>query len=116
MLATVYVIEGRVSDWLANGADQLVINGLVHYSSRVDVQKHFLVFLFLDFGFDSRNVSGVVHELRDTLLNHNLIIIKGYYINLGWNVRGLVDDNVQPKPDPYQATFVFSPRLSGYRW
>ena len=37
------------------------------------------------------------------------------YINLGWNVRGLVDDNVQPKPDPYQATFVFSPRLSGYR-
>ena len=37
------------------------------------------------------------------------------YINLGWNVRGLVDDNVQPKPDPYQATFVFSPRISGYR-
>jgi hypothetical protein len=37
------------------------------------------------------------------------------YINLGWNVRGLVDANVQPKPDPYQATFVFSPRISGYR-
>ena len=37
------------------------------------------------------------------------------YINLGWNVRGLVDDNVQPKPDPYQATFVFSPRISGFR-
>lgn len=37
------------------------------------------------------------------------------YINLGWNIRALVDDNVQPKPDPYQATFVFSPRISGYR-
>ena len=37
------------------------------------------------------------------------------YVNLGWNVRALVDDNVQPKPDPYQATFVFSPRISGYR-
>ena len=37
------------------------------------------------------------------------------YINLGWNVRALVDDNVQPKPDPYQATFVFSPRISGFK-
>lgn len=37
------------------------------------------------------------------------------YINLGWNVRALVDDNVQPKPDPYQATFVFSPIISGFR-
>jgi hypothetical protein len=37
------------------------------------------------------------------------------YINLGWNVRALVDDNVQPKPNPYQATFVFSPRISGFR-
>ena len=37
------------------------------------------------------------------------------YINLGWNVRGLVDVNVQPKPTNWQATFVFSPRLSGYR-
>jgi len=37
------------------------------------------------------------------------------YINFGWNVRALVDDNVQPKPDPYQATFVFSPRISGFR-
>jgi hypothetical protein len=37
------------------------------------------------------------------------------YINLGWNVRSLVDDNVQPKPNPYQATFVFSPRISGFR-
>ena len=33
----------------------------------------------------------------------------------GWNVMALVDDNVQPKPDPYQATFAFSPRLSGFR-
>jgi hypothetical protein len=37
------------------------------------------------------------------------------YVNLGWNIRGLVDDNVQPKPQEWQATFVFSPRLSGYR-
>lgn len=37
------------------------------------------------------------------------------YVNLGWNIRALVDANVQPKPDPYQATFVFSPRISGFR-
>ena len=37
------------------------------------------------------------------------------YINLGWNIRGLVDDNIQFKPDPWQATFVFSPRISGFR-
>lgn len=37
------------------------------------------------------------------------------YVNLGWNIRGLVDVNVQPKPQEWQATFVFSPRLSGYR-
>jgi len=37
------------------------------------------------------------------------------YINLGWNIRGLVDNNVYPKPDPWQATFVFSPRISGFR-
>lgn len=38
-----------------------------------------------------------------------------FMVNLGWNIRALVDDNVQPKPDPYQATFVCSPRLSGFR-
>jgi hypothetical protein len=38
-----------------------------------------------------------------------------FYCNLGWNIRGLVDDNVQPKPDTWQATFVFSPRISGFR-
>ena len=37
------------------------------------------------------------------------------YVNLGWNIRALVDNNVQPKPNPYQATFVFSPRISGFR-
>lgn len=37
------------------------------------------------------------------------------YIVLGWNVRALVDDNAQQKPNPYQATFVFSPRISGFR-
>jgi hypothetical protein len=37
------------------------------------------------------------------------------YVNFGWNVIGLVDDNVPVKPDTWQATFVFSPRISGYR-
>lgn len=37
------------------------------------------------------------------------------YVNLGWNIRVLVDDHVSPKPNPVQATFVFSPRISGYR-
>jgi len=37
------------------------------------------------------------------------------YVNFGWNVRGLVDDNVVNKPNPWQATFVFSPRISGFR-
>jgi hypothetical protein len=37
------------------------------------------------------------------------------YANFGWNVIGLVDDNIQPKPDSWQATFVFSPRISGFR-
>ena len=37
------------------------------------------------------------------------------YVNCGWNIRGLVDDNVPNKPNPWQATFVFSPRISGFR-
>jgi hypothetical protein len=37
------------------------------------------------------------------------------YVNCGWNIRALVDPNVNPKPSPYQATFVFSPRISGFR-
>jgi hypothetical protein len=37
------------------------------------------------------------------------------YINLGWNIRALVDDNVPEKANPYQSTFVFSPRISGFR-
>ena len=37
------------------------------------------------------------------------------YVNLGWNIRALVDDNFMPKPLKYQATFVFSPRISGFR-
>jgi hypothetical protein len=37
------------------------------------------------------------------------------YCNFGWNIMGLVDPNVSPKPDTWQATFVFSPRISGYR-
>jgi hypothetical protein len=38
-----------------------------------------------------------------------------FYVNFGWNVIGLVDDNLPVKPDTWQATFVFSPRISGYR-
>lgn len=37
------------------------------------------------------------------------------YCNFGWNIMGLVDPNVQPKPDPWEATFAFSPRISGFR-
>jgi hypothetical protein len=33
----------------------------------------------------------------------------------GWNIMALVDPNVIPKPEKHQATFVFSPRLSGFR-
>lgn len=37
------------------------------------------------------------------------------YCNFGWNIMGLVDPGVNPKPDEWQCTFVFSPRISGYR-
>lgn len=37
------------------------------------------------------------------------------YINIGWNIMALVDPNARPKTDPYEATFVFSPRISGFR-
>jgi len=37
------------------------------------------------------------------------------YCNFGWNVMGLVDDNVIIKSNTWQATFVFSPRISGFR-
>jgi hypothetical protein len=36
------------------------------------------------------------------------------YVNFGWNVRALVDPNATIT-NPYQATFVFSPRISGFR-
>ena len=36
------------------------------------------------------------------------------YVNCGWNVRALVDPNVLPRAT-YIATFVFSPRVSGFR-
>lgn len=36
------------------------------------------------------------------------------WVNLGWNIRALVDPLVVP-PIEYQATFVFSPRISGFR-
>lgn len=34
------------------------------------------------------------------------------YVNLGWNIRALVDPNNRKKH--YRATFVFSPRVSGF--
>lgn len=37
------------------------------------------------------------------------------YCNFGWNIMGLADPNVDPKPDPWEATFAFSPRISGFR-
>ena len=37
------------------------------------------------------------------------------YFNFGWNVIGLVDPNVNPKLDTWQSTFVFSPRISGFK-
>ena len=37
------------------------------------------------------------------------------YCNFGWNIMTLVDPGVNPKPDPYEATFSFSPRISGFR-
>ena len=36
-------------------------------------------------------------------------------VNLGWNIMALVDDNIKDKPSTYQATFSFSPRISGFR-
>ena len=37
---------------------------------------------------------------------------KCIYINLGWNIRALIDKG--NRCNPYRATFVFSPRLSGF--
>lgn len=37
------------------------------------------------------------------------------YCNFGWNIMALADPAVDPKPDVHQATFVFSPRKSGFR-
>jgi hypothetical protein len=37
------------------------------------------------------------------------------YCNFGHNVFALADPNFMPKPLVFQATFVFSPRISGFR-
>ena len=37
---------------------------------------------------------------------------KCFYINLGWNIRALLDPG--NRKNPYRATFVFSPRVSGF--
>jgi hypothetical protein len=36
------------------------------------------------------------------------------YCNFGWNIMAIVDPNVTVKPTAWQATFVFSPRISGF--
>ena len=38
---------------------------------------------------------------------------KCLYVNLGWNIRGLIGRTLHPS-EHYEATFVFSPRISGY--
>ena len=38
-----------------------------------------------------------------------------FYWNFGWNIMGLADPNVTPKPNPWEATFACSPRFSGFR-
>lgn len=38
-----------------------------------------------------------------------------FYAVFGWNIRHLVDNNVAVKNNPHLATFVFSPRISGFR-
>ena len=50
-----------------------------------------------------------------TLVHRIFSFKRCIYVNMGWNVRGLVDDNVPNKPSPWQATFVFSIRISGFR-
>ena len=35
-----------------------------------------------------------------------------FYVNLGWNIRALISSG--NRRNPYRATFVFSPRLSGF--
>lgn len=37
-----------------------------------------------------------------------------FLFNLGWNIRALVDPNVNPKPEEYEATYSFSIRISGF--
>ena len=37
------------------------------------------------------------------------------YCNFGWNIMGLVDPNIPIKPSTWEATFAFSPRISGFR-
>lgn len=39
---------------------------------------------------------------------------KCLYINIGWNIRALI--NKQNRCNPYRATFVFSPRISGFHY
>ena len=65
-------------------------------------------------------ISGWVLVNANGLFQFVAIIPNGFsrciMVNLGWNIRALVDDNVQPKPLEYQATFAFTPiRLSGFR-
>jgi hypothetical protein len=63
--------------------------------------------------------SGWCFVRANGLFQYRLVLPIGFsrciYCNFGWNVIGLADPNINPKPDPWQATYVFSPRISGYR-
>ena len=47
-------------------------------------------------------------------IKHILSTSRCFSVNCGWNIRALVDPNVLPGAT-YIATFVFSPRVSGFR-
>mgnify|MGYP003346357808 CR=1 FL=1 len=58
-------------------------------------------------------VSNGLFQLR--IVNRLFKFSRCLYCNFGWNIMGLADPNVNPKPSEWQATFVFSPRVSGFR-
>jgi len=65
-------------------------------------------------------VAGHLTVHADSLFQYTLVrqlfgSSRCLYVNFGWNIRALVDPNVKRQDRPYEATFVFSPRISGFR-
>lgn len=64
-------------------------------------------------------IGGWLFVTANELFQYVVIVPIGFnrcfMCNLGWNVRALIDGNINPQPNPYQATFVCSPRISGYK-